>query len=313
MDKPVFVVGCDRSGTTLLGLLLNQSPDLYMTLESGFIPDLYRKREVYENFSDAKHRWYLIRDLQTARATSRTSAFSIFDLTDDQAENVLSLTAPTDYAGAVSALFRSTAEKNGKARWGNKTPRYVLHLKLLAELFPGAAFIHIIRDPRDVARSIMKAGWTSSLEQAAGMWRKRVGKGIEGRSLGKDRYYELKYESLLSNPERVLKQLYDWLDIEYPGDVLESYREDGYRVKKEHRELHKLVGKPIDKSRAFAWKRTMSKADIAEVEHLNRTLIRELNYEESKLSVPVTRRLKRASHNLFVPVGKKIVGSVFTD
>lgn len=307
MKKPVFVVGCDRSGTTLLSLILSQSPDLYVTLESGFIPDLYDLRDDYGDFTSAKSRWYFIRDLQRTKATSKTIAFDIFGISDTEAENVLSQSAPCSYAEAIDALFSKTAQLHDKSRWGNKTPKYVLHLSLLNELFPESKIIHVIRDPRDVTASILKAGWTSTVKETALYWNKRVSAGIEGRSFGEDRYYELKYESLLENPGEKINNICDWLNIGFKNKYIEDYKKDGNRSSiVNHEELFNLIGKPIDPSRAYAWKNKMSKADVAEIEQVNRKLIKQLGYELSGHSMPLSRKIYRLAFDTMLETGQKL-------
>lgn len=307
MDQPVFLIGCDRSGTTLLSLLLSQSPDLHMTLESGFIPDLYEKRNDYSDFTTPKQRWYFIRDLKMTNATSNTIAFDIFELTDSQAEESIKQAAPTDYAGAIDALFSKTAQMNHKSRWGNKTPKYVHHIDLLIQLFPNAKIVHLIRDPRDVAASIKRVGWTHTIKEAAIFWRERVSDGLKGRKLDNHTYHELKYESLLEQPNETLKNLYEWLDIDFNKEVIDQYQQDLGRMSIEkHKDLFDLIGKPIDKSRAYAWKKSMSKADIAEIEQVNKDLIQKLGYELSGTRIPMGRKIYRWAFDFMTNIGQKL-------
>jgi len=307
-QPPVFIVGCDRSGTTLLSLILSQSPDLHVTLESGFIPDLYENRNDYRDFSSAKDRWYFIRDLQQTRATSKTIAFDIFEMSDDEAEMELRQPAANTYENAIDALFTKTADLHGKSRWGNKTPKYVLHLPLIHELFPHAKIIHVIRDPRDVVASILKAGWTSTVKETAHYWEERVLAGIrDGRKLGDDRYYELKYESLLQKPGDVTRQICDWLSIGFDIDFIQDYKQDDNRSSiVKHEELFDLIGKPIDPSRAYAWKKNMAKADVAEIEQVTGDLIETLGYEITGHSVPVGRKLYRWTFDTMLETGQKL-------
>lgn len=307
INKPIFLVGCDRSGTTLLSILLDKSPDLAMTLESGFIPDLYNRRKEYGKFNSSKQRWFFIRDLQFTHATSRTIAFDIFELNDEEAETALAEVAPTDYPGAINALFSRAAQKKGKKRWGNKTPRYVMELKLLSDLFPNSKIVHIIRDPRDVANSIHRAGWTSTIREAAQMWKKRVSKGLEGRKYGKERYYELKYEDLVQQPHKELKNLYHWLDITFDQYNFELTDNDAGKIQEEHKELHRLIGKPIDPSRAYSWKKNISRADIAEIEEVTHDLTAKLDYELTGYHVPLHRKLVRTTYDLLLSIGKDTI------
>lgn len=84
---PLFIVGCDRSGTTLLRLMLTQSSELHITQESGFLDKFSDRHTAYGDFTQAHERWFFIRDLQTNQATSRTRTFPAFDLTIHEAES----------------------------------------------------------------------------------------------------------------------------------------------------------------------------------------------------------------------------------
>src|SRR5207237_1740039 len=110
-------------------------------------------------------------------------------------------------ADAVRACFAVYAESRGKPRWGDKTPGYVEHLELLAELFPDARFIHIIRDGREVSTSIAEQPWgPPSPVAAAFWWRRKVKRGRRsGELLGPDRYLEIRLEHLISDSEQALR------------------------------------------------------------------------------------------------------------
>ncbi|MDE5117369.1 MAG: sulfotransferase, partial [Trichodesmium sp. St2_bin2_1] len=183
MESPIFIVGCERSGNTLLRLILNQSPVLYIPSESGFLDKLRKQQELYGDFTELHQRWFFIRDLQTNKATSKTHSFPIFKLTLEEAEVAIAETAPTNYSGAAFALFQAATRKQGKQYWGDKTPRYIFDIPWLAEAFPQAKFIHIIRDGRDVASSLIKAGWVNNFVKAAYYWQKKVEAGISARKI----------------------------------------------------------------------------------------------------------------------------------
>ena len=123
MESPIFIVGCERSGNTLLRLILNQSPVLYIPSESGFLDKLRKQQELYGDFTELHQRWFFIRDLQTNKATSKTHSFPIFKLTLEEAEVAIAETAPTNYSGAAFAFFQAATRKQGNQYWGDKTPR----------------------------------------------------------------------------------------------------------------------------------------------------------------------------------------------
>ena len=260
--------------------MLDRSPSLHIPPESGFVPELADRAGEYGDFTGAGGRWFLIRDLQSASATSKTRAFDIFDLTPAEAERTLAAAAPTDYVGAVDALFRAAAAKRGKPRWGDKTPRYVLHVERLASMFPDSLFVHIIRDARAVAASIREAGWARSFAGAAAFWVQRVEAGREaGARLGADRYREVRYEALVDDPRAQVESLCEWLGIEYTPEMLEFYRDSEQSIPAAHLELFPAVRSPVDSSRATAWKERLGRGAIADIEAVAGGLMRDLGYE----------------------------------
>ncbi|MGD1901412.1 MAG: sulfotransferase [Geitlerinemataceae cyanobacterium] len=95
-SPPLFVVGCDRSGTTLLWrmrLMLNKHPQLFVPPRSAFIPALSERAEVYGDFSQVHQRYFFIRDLQLAPATTQYFSFDIFCLSPETAEAALAAAA----------------------------------------------------------------------------------------------------------------------------------------------------------------------------------------------------------------------------
>lgn len=307
MTPPVFIVGCDRSGTTLLRVMLSRSPLLHIPRETGFIPELWRRRHEYEDFTRPRGRWYFIRDLQRTQATSKTYAFDAFGLDAETVEAELAARAPIDYAGAVTMLYAMSAEREGKSNWGDKTPRYILHVPLLAQLTPNSRFVHIIRDPRDVAASMLAAGWAGSFRRAATFWVERVKAGRKaGRALGMERYREIRYEQLVQEPEQELKKLGAWLGLSYTPEMLRFQQDFTHAVPDEHRDLFPLLEHPVDPSRAFAWKHSMSRHAIAEVEAVAGNLMSDLGYQPTGVRPVAWVSMARWAYRQLLPVAARL-------
>jgi hypothetical protein len=115
--------------------------------------------------------------------------------------------ADRSFAAVIARLYGCYAAREGKTRWGDKTPSYVRHLPLLADLFPGARFVHVVRDGRDVALSFVRhyAG-PRNVYTAAEHWLRSVEEGRRaGEALGPASYLEVRYEDLIAGPEAVLR------------------------------------------------------------------------------------------------------------
>ena len=147
LNPYVFVVGCPRSGTTLLQRMLNSHPQLAVANDTHFIPRVIKKLEQTNPPLNEK----LIEQVHTYKRFYRLGLSNI--------EVMESAKRAENYQEFVSALYNTFGNKQGKPLAGEKTPDYCRHIPLLHKLFPWAKFVHIIRDGRDVALSTLD--WTN--------------------------------------------------------------------------------------------------------------------------------------------------------
>ena len=205
-----FIIGSARSGTTLLRLILNAHPEVAVPPESRFITELWRGEEEVEvdDFLGelADHRLFRVWNLDTADVRH--------EIGDRQRVR---------YADAVEAAYKAWARSKKKTCWGDKTPRYIEHIPLLARLWPNAKFVHQIRDGRNVVLSYADVPFgPKTLGKAASLWASRVTSGlIEGRKLGREHYLEIRYEDFVANPASQAKTLCDFLNIDFDSDMLD--------------------------------------------------------------------------------------------
>ena len=183
-------------------------------------------------------------------------------------------------------MFSASARKKGKSRWGDKTPCHVLDVARLASDFPEAQFIHVIRDGRDVAASMIKAGWTLDARTAARLWKTRVEAGrAAGAALGAGRYREVRFEALVARPEDALRQLCLWVDIDYTPSMLRYYETAESRIVPQHAQFHRLLSRPPDASRALAWPRDLPRREVADFEAAAGELLATLGYPLTGLRI----------------------------
>jgi hypothetical protein len=215
-DPPIFIVGCGRSGTTLLRLTLDRHPDLAIPGESHFIPYVWRERRTYTARGDVDAR-------RLAERIVRSPHVRLWGIPHEALRRRIAELHDPDLGSVIAAVFQAYADAQGKPRWGDKTPRYVRHLDLLDRLFPNARFLHVIRDGRDVALSYLSLPWgPATVRQAALKWRRDVSAGLHaGRRLG-DRYLEVRYESLVNDPAAVLEGICAFAGLTWKDEMLEG-------------------------------------------------------------------------------------------
>ncbi|MEJ2722681.1 MAG: sulfotransferase [bacterium] len=301
-EKPVFIVGCERSGTTLLGLMLMQSEQLHVVHETRFLTTLRDRAGDYGDFTRPHERWFFLRDLQREPATAKTSAFDPFKLDLVEAEEALRAAAPVGFPGASAALFRASAAKAGKSRWGDKTPRYVTHIDWLSEVYPDSQFVHIIRDARDTVRSIMKAGWQPSIRRAAERWVRQVTIGRRvGGTLPPERYIEVRFEELVEQPQEQLERITKWLGLDYSSAMLSYFESSDRILPADHMHLLGETKKPVNTARAYAWKKSMSPADVADIEDIAGPTLEACGYVLSGFDVSKLRKITRSFVGTLTP------------
>ena len=137
------------------------------------------------------------------------------------------------YREFVSGLYAEFAAQHGKPLAGEKTPDYVKCLPLLHSLFPEAKIIHIIRDGRDAALSVLD--WATEtkgpgkfrlwrdepLAVCALWWAEQVRSGLRrGRPLGPSLYHEVSYEELVRDPEQEARDMSRFLGLAYSDQML---------------------------------------------------------------------------------------------
>jgi hypothetical protein len=287
---PLFVVGCGRSGTTMLRLMLDTHPDLAIPEESHFITTLWTDRRRY-NGREGLDVDRLVRDVV------RTPMFQKWNMPEAVVRwRVRQLERPT-FASAIGAIFASYAEYRGKMRWGDKTPIYVLSIPLLNRLFPDARFLHVIRDGRDVALSYLSLPWgPDTIWRAAYKWRRDVSAGRrDGGSLGDRRYAEVRYESLVRDPRTTLEGICSFAGLPFEQSMLEHHRDGAQRLawRGDRTKYHASAATP-PKSGLRNWRDQMKDRDVAAFECVAGPLLTELRYERRFPDISAGRRAEAA-------------------
>src|SRR4051812_12229565 len=154
-DRPIFVVGCPRSGTTMLQLMLHAHPRIALPPENRFVLPAYQRRHEFGDLHDPARR----RDL--ARWMISTRQFGDLGLDEQRVIDAV-VGAPPTLGSAVGTVFRLYAQRFGKPRWGDKRPAYLRSLPALLRMFPDAQIVNIMRDGRDCVASLNEAPWSSA-------------------------------------------------------------------------------------------------------------------------------------------------------
>jgi len=283
-----FVVGVNRSGTTLLRMMLDAHPELTIPPETHFIPEVIRRA----NHENTRRR--LIRSI------TRHPRWGDFGLDEGEFRARAKQVRPLTASGAIRCFYELYADKQGKPRWGDKTPRYMRAMPRIARALPEVRFIHLIRDGRDVALSQRERvidGETVTMAAMAERWQRRIVAAREGAAdIKPDAYLEVRYEDLVTDTEGTLRRICEFAGLCFDPAMLDYHRRAGERLAEMNRDLdnaengivrtatnrlaaHALTTEPPTTDRCERWRNEMTAAEVAEFESVAGDLLAGLGYE----------------------------------
>lgn len=261
-NKRIFVIcGCGRSGTSLLRVMLDTHSLLACGPESLlFLPipikvdDLHRKFEVP------------LRDLRLWKRRCKSRA---------------------EFSVLVQEAYLSLRERNV---WGDKTSRNIHRLGQIWQHFPNAKIIHVIRDPRDVMRSlkthrkrkvvdgqIVPTGWIQPLDDCIGRWLRAMGDAWIYRD--HPNYMEMKYEDLVFNTVPTITEVCRHIGVHFEEQMLEFHK-----ITSKSRDAHLFpqnieATQPLSTASVGKWKEELTEEEAKEVVRRTHDYATQLGYE----------------------------------
>ena len=272
ISQPIFLVGAERSGTTLLRLMLDHHPQIAFDHEFEYAVDLIRETSHPD-----------IQDYYDFLETDRIFQNSGFEIDFD-----------LDYPQLVNSFLVQKQKRDDKPIVGATVHR---HFDRLLTVWPDAKFIHILRDPRDVARSCIGMNWAGNVWSGVERWleAEKLWAQLKNR-ISPEQRIEVRYESLISEPVASLERLCEFMGTSYDSGML-SYPD------------HTTYSLPEAKFVA-QWKRKLSPKEIQLVEaRVGKKMLEDRGYELSQLPalhVSQTTEQKLRLHNRWSVVKGRI-------
>ena len=265
-DRLFFIVGCGRSGTTLLKTILNAHPNVSIPHETFFFNsiargDIHSEVRPQTRIQKIVSCWW-IREM---------------NVTEEGLREALGDRCPT-WPNLLVALLCETTDHEA-TRIGEKTVGHLLFVDQLLKLYPSCRVIQIIRDPRAVLASFRSSSVGSSFAaKIIRDWSKAI--EVDRQHQTRSRYSRIRFEDLLLDTRGTLEQLCEFLELPFSESMLEFHnRQDkGFSDLQPH---HQNTTKKIFTSGIDAWQSKLSRSSVALLEHYLGASMCELGYEVS--------------------------------
>jgi hypothetical protein len=276
--------------------MLDAHPRLAIPPETQFIPELVEAAD-QPGASAAS----------VARVLTSHRRYGDFGIDPGELEGAFASLDPFDLGAGLRWFYETYAARHGKERWGDKSPGYGWTMGPVERVLPEAHFIHLIRDGRDVALSKRdkRGADAPRVAKLARHWAKRIRRtrrqGARARC-----YMELRYEDLVADPETHLRDVCEFVDLEFDPAVLEYHRRASERLDEINRdmagghelessrtrapvaakqrvEIHRRATEPPRSDRVARWRQEMPGDEQATFERVAGELLAELGYETRRL------------------------------
>ncbi len=266
LPQPFFIFGSGRNGSTLINLLLNQHPNIFLPSEQYFLGNTIIKFQIYNYLiwrdlakilvgelvpSLKSHTWQLKHEKLFARIVTCPR--------QEQTLQQLIHSIYAEYAAQLGRYFKI---------WGDSTFVNTNYCEDIYRVYPNAKFIFLIRDGRDVAASFKSGGseafddwaipvyaakhWNESLEKLEWLKRKTANVLI------------VKYEDLVCKPEITMRLVFNHLGESYPKNLLDFHK-NVPQTEFYNPEHHQKLQQPIDNQSIGKWKKILTQSEIDQI------------------------------------------------
>lgn len=278
MRSPIFIVGANRSGTTLLRLLLNAHsriaiPDelIYFDAHLAGVPvEQWRNPGLSSEAYEAFVNHFLHEHCRP------------FDELDKGQLKEEILTGRPDFRRPYRLALEAWARHYGKERWGEKTPGNLFYADVILDMFPEARFLYVVRDPRAGVASMQEVSFFPDDLIFNALSRRKhdtKGRALLERHVPSAQRMTVRYEDLVREPAPKTRSICHFLEEPFEPQMLQFHEgADRYMKDEATQSYNTTATQPITDDRIDAWKRRLTPDQVAIVEHVCADVMRAFDY-----------------------------------
>lgn len=285
-SKTVFIVGVGRSGTSLLQSMLHAHQDVVFLPETHFFRHYIARP--YTRWGHQRGGVKLFRSMLASDEEYQRADIPEEELLAPFLKGTQSFNLSLVYA----RLLRLYREREQVSLIGEKDPRLIDYLPQLRYVFPEARILHIVRDPRDVLLSRMNADWSAGRPDWLHVmtYRAQIVRGRhQGRRSFGARYMEVRYEELLAEPERVLRNVAMHVGFAYSDEMLAFQQSAGELVHESERAWKIETMGPLLRDNIGKWQNGLTDWQVQLTEHVCSEAFDWFGYERAEDTMELSR------------------------
>ncbi len=267
-QSPIIIGGCQRSGTTLLRVMLDSHPHIACGPESSLLAGSFLPHKLTKRFGIPIDEIWRLRRMAS------------------------------DHAHFVEMFLTRYAADRGRERWAEKTPHQARFLGYIFHHFPNAKFIHVIRDGRDAVCSIrthpkyrivegkkVATGIRKPLEPCIKAWLRETATALRWQR--HPNYFEIHYENLVNAPEPQLRRLCEFIGEPWDPVMLEYHKEKGPSRDAANFISNEAATAPLTTQAIERWRDELNREELAVFYKLAGERLTELGYVIDPAPAPV--------------------------
>ena len=316
---PMFFIICKgRSGSTLLAHMLDSNPNTLIPVENTFLMHLYPKYGKVKNWKKSTVDNF-INDLYILRKTVKNWNINKEKLRSDLYNQLKENLNYANICQTTYLSFTSIYPKENILLIGDKNPFYTFCIDEIKEIYPQAKFIHLVRDARANVRSHIISFNTKFLSFIAFKWLYYINEVEEKKEQNPENFITVRYEDLVSDPEVSLKEICQFLGINYNPTSLNFHKTVNTKLsnyKKYSEGIHANLKKPIDPTINNKWKSFFNEKQTNIINLICQKHLKKLNYDYEIKPINITNKLEiligGAYYKLWLFVVKKFYKMPFS-
>lgn len=288
----VFILSKGRSGTTLLQTMLDSHPEIVAPLESRFIAHFYHKYGRRTHWTKVQKDEF-IGDVLSEMKIAYFWELDVSCLT----ERIHQLPECTSYGALCKQVYASRTspfQKEAPRVIIDKNPIYSVLIPIIRKVYPEARFIQVVRDYRANVSSYAKFQPNKSIRNLGYKWNLYNAKIEKFKKSHPNKFYSMRYEDLVEQPERIMKEILNFLNIPFHPAVL-HYQKDmeasyqGYldrapsdkirEIRKQAtQQVHGNLTKPLDVGLIHSWKKKLSREQVSVLDEICGSMGQQFGY-----------------------------------